>query len=69
VGGGGVVSWGERVSDGRSLACVWAKCLFAPRGVARQVGFLRNLQKHTYHFEKGTKKHVGIRNSENYTTV
>ena len=31
VGGGSAVSWGERLSYGRSLVCVWAKCLGPPR--------------------------------------
>jgi len=32
VGSGDVVSgsWDERVSDGRLLVCVWAKCLLIP---------------------------------------
>jgi len=37
VGGGCVVSWGEKLSDERSLVSlvsVWAKFLFAPRTVS-----------------------------------
>jgi len=52
VGSWGVVSLGERVSNGRSLVCVWAKYLFAPRGVARQIDFPPNLQKQTSNFEE-----------------
>jgi len=53
-GSGGVVSWAERVTDGRSVVCVWAKCLFAPRGVALPNFPPPDLPKQT--FKKKPKK-------------